>query len=472
MTIRVLAYLALVVSVAGCVSEQHNLPRGPLVIAGATIIDGTGADPIIDGVIVIDGERILQVGPASEIVIPDEAEVVSADGAWVIPGMIDVHMHFWESGRPGAQPTYVVDLTELFPYEEEVIWMKGRARYTLSRYLCSGVTSVVALGAIPWEYEVRDIAREIDAAPRVFLAGGFVGNSPPEESSPFWESEQPGYWIKDEEAAEPLVEYLASTGVDLIKAGYVPSQTYPLETFRPALQELINASHARTLRVSVHANELESARAAVEVGTDVLAHTVRDRDVDAAFIQALKSAEVINTSSVGVGTGHARLLGNDLVLSKAEQRCGDPQVIEAWSKWMDIPVESRPQLPARMHRAQAGEDQMVANLRALNEAGVPIAVGSDGGNIGSMHGPAFQRELTLLSKAGLTTMQVLVAATRTGAEAIGRLDDLGTLEQGKFGDLVILDADPLDSVENLDRVVAVVVRGNYLAVEQLDAIQE
>ena len=169
-------------------------------------------------------------------------------------------------------------------------------------------------------------------------------------------------------------------------------------------------------------------------------------------------------------SGYDRLIHEGKKAFDASYR--ESQVIEAWSKWMDIPVGSRPQLPAWMHRAQAGEDQMVDNLRALNEASVPIAVGSDGGNIGSMHGPAFQRELTLLSKAGLTTMQVLVAATRTGAEAIGRLDDLGTLEQGKFGDLVILDADPLDSVENLDRVVAVVVRGNYLAVEQLDAIQD
>jgi imidazolonepropionase-like amidohydrolase len=470
MTVRTSTYLVCFLFAAGCASERGSVQASYLVISGATIIDGTGAEPIRDGLIVLEGERIVEIGSASEIVVPDDAEVVSADGAWVIPGMIDVHMHFWESGRPGAQPTFVADLTALFPYDAEVAWMKGRTQFTLGRYLCSGVTSVAALGAIPWEYEVRDMANAMPAAPRVFLAGGFVGNSPPEESSPFWEGEQPGYWIEDADAARQVVSYLDSTGVDLIKAGYVSSEDHPLSSFRPALHALVEESRARGLRVSVHANELETARMAVEVGADVLAHTVTDREVDDDFIRALKASGVITTTSAGVRTGHARLLATDFQFKGTEERCGDPQVIESWLEWSGTPIDARPELPPGLGGAQVLEDQMVANLRLLNEADARIAVGSDGGNIGSMHGPSFQNELRLLAKAGLTPMQVIVAATQSGAAALGVLDDLGTLEQGKVGDLVILDANPLASVDNLARVAAIVVRGTYITSDEIDQI--
>lgn len=468
---RLLFFTASLV-VVGCSPEQPAPSSGLVAIVGATIIDGTGAAPIVDGVIVLDGERITAVGPSSAVAIPEGAAVVSAQGRWIIPGMIDLHTHFWESGRPGAQPTYVADVTEVFPYDEEVAWMKGRVRYTLARYLCSGVTSAVVLGAIPWEYEIRELAKAERVAPRIILAGGFIGNSPPEESSPFWEGEQPGYWIENEASAEALVQHLDSTGVDLIKAGFVANPEHPLELFRPALRALVEASHARNLLVFVHATELESARAAVEVGADVLAHTVGDRDLDDDFVSALKAAGVTTTSSIGVLTGHARLLRDSFELTRAEERCGDPQVTEAWQEWAALPFDSRPELPGWLEDAQTVEDQIVENLRVMNEAGIRIAVGSDGGNIGSMHGPSFQRELILLAKAGLDPMQILISATRSGAAAIGRLDDLGTLEPGKLGDLVILEANPLDAVENFQRVESVFVRGSLVTRQEWEEVRE
>ena len=269
-------YLAL--QLGACTAARETPTNRPLAIVGGTIIDGTASPPISDAVLVIEGDRIVAVGSEDAVEVPENAEMVSGHGKWIIPGMIDLHVHFWESGRPGAQPTIVADLTEVFPFEQEVQWMKGRAEVTLGRYLCSGVTTVAVQGAIPWEFEVRELAEDLDAAPRVVLAGGFIGNSPPEESYPFWENEQPGYWIEAPDQARALVQQLNATGVELIKAGFVAHPEYPIETFRPALSALIQESHARGLKVAVHANELESAKMAVQAGADILAHTVRDRD--------------------------------------------------------------------------------------------------------------------------------------------------------------------------------------------------
>ena len=451
----------------GCRPAPEEPIVRTLAIVGATIIDGTAGPPILDGVLLIEGDRIAAVGSADDVEIPEDADVVPARERWIIPGMIDLHMHFWESGRPGAQPTYVADVTEVFPYENEVQWMKRRAPVTLGRYLCSGVTTVVVLGAIPWEYEVRELAEEMEAAPRVVLAGGFIGNSPPEDSSPFWEGAQPGYWIADPQAARGLVEELEATGVELIKAGYVSHPEYTLEAFQPALSSLIEESHKRGLRVAVHANELESAKMAMQAGADILAHTVRDRDIDAAFIDLALAAGVVNTSTAGLPAGHARLLADELELTEAELRCADPEVVDAWEQWMLIPRTERPDLPASLGNADQFEEQMIDNLQQLHAAGVRIGVGSDGGNIGSMHGPSFQRELNLLARAGLDPMKVIVAATRIGAEALGREHELGTLETGKLADAVVLDSDPLADVANLVRVHSVIVRGKLITVDEL-----
>jgi cytosine/adenosine deaminase-related metal-dependent hydrolase len=104
------------------------------------------AAPVPDTTVIVRGDRIVAVGRG--VTVPNDAAVVDARGRWMIPGMLDMHVHFWESARPGAQPTYKIDLTWWFPYDKEIAWMKARVPFTLSRYVCSGVTTVAVLGAI------------------------------------------------------------------------------------------------------------------------------------------------------------------------------------------------------------------------------------------------------------------------------------------------------------------------------------
>jgi hypothetical protein len=145
-------------------------------------------------------------------------------------------------------PTFVVDLTDVFRWEDEVAWVKQRIPYTLTRYACAGVTSVAVLGAIGWEYEVRELARRKEKAPRVFLAGGVVGNFPPEEGSPQWEGEQIGYWAEHPKNAEALIAGFQAKNVDLIKAVYTPRPGRSLERFEPALRAHSGGERSRPTR--------------------------------------------------------------------------------------------------------------------------------------------------------------------------------------------------------------------------------
>jgi imidazolonepropionase-like amidohydrolase len=127
--------------------------------------------------------------------------------------------------------------------------------------------------------------------------------------------------------------------------------------------------------------------------------------------------------------------------------------------WASLPETERPALPARLQAAADTLRLMSGNITRMYAAGLPIAVGTDAGNIGTQHGPGFHRELRLLSRAGFTPMEIIIAATRNGARALGQDKDLGTLQVGKFADLLLLDSNPLEDVENLDRIVQIMIRG-------------
>ena len=350
-------------------------------------------------------------------------------------------------------------LTRWFPYADEIAWMKGRIEFTLSRYICSGVTSVVALGAIPWEYEVRAKADKLDPAPRVLIAGGVISVGPPSvhDSDPIWDGKRVNYVVSKKDEVAPLLDELTRGRVDLIKAAIDPPE---LTRYTPLLAELIRQSHARGYRVDVHATSLDTAKAALASGADILAHTVADRDVDAEFLLLAEKRGAINTTTVG--SGEARLLDDKFVLDPTEQTCGDPEIASAWQRWTAVPHADRPLKQSKDDYSKF-DRQAIANLRKIHAAGIPIAVGSDAGTIGSQHGPAFQQELRLMAQAGLTPSEIVVAATRNGARALGLDKDLGTISPGKFADLVLLSANPLEDAANLDHIDRVLVKGKLIS---------
>lgn len=455
-----LTLLVLVTSLA-CGPDGESPPPPALAFAGATVIDGTGRPPIADAVLLVEGDRIVAVGPRSRIAVPSDAIHRDLSAKWVIPGMIDAHVHFWESGRPGAQP-FVADLRAVFPWEDEVEWVRQRVPFTLSRYICSGVTSVIALGAIDWEYEVRELAQLRAEAPRVFLAGAWIDSRPNIEGLPTFAGRQLVHHPGTPEEAVALVRRLAEASADLTKIVVSPTPEHPYEEFKAILRALIDESHAQKLPVSVHAFEGEVAKDVLDAGADNLAHPVVDLPLDSAFLASARRANATVTSTLGVFAGHARLREGRFELEASERSCGDPETDAQWQQWMAIPAAQRAPLPPLYDYLTGMLRQGTENVRRLHASGVPIAIGSDGGNIGTMHGPGFHRELRLLAEAGLTPMDIIVAATRNGARVAGKEHELGTLEVGKLADFVVLDADPLVDVANLDRVSHIFVRGNWL----------
>src|SRR6516165_6304256 len=155
---------------------RADAPAASTAFTGATIVDSSGAPPIADGVVVVTGERIAAVGPRDKVAIPAGATLVDLKGKWIIPGLIDAHVHFFQSGGLYTRPD-VIDLRDLRPYAEEIAFIKKRLPF--ARYLACGVTAVADVGGPMWNFEVRELSNKAVHAPRVAVAGPLVSTWQP-----------------------------------------------------------------------------------------------------------------------------------------------------------------------------------------------------------------------------------------------------------------------------------------------------
>jgi len=427
-----------------------------LALDGASIFDGTGA-PLVEGVIVVRGERIAAIGPREQVSLPVDASVINLSGHWIVPGLIDAHVHFFQSGSLYTRPD-VIDLRRFWPYASEIAWIREHLPATLTRYLASGITSVIDMAGPEWVLEVRDLAKQTPTAPRVAVAGqGLAPGLPPALSAEY----APGVIVRRPQQARTEVHRLAARRPDLIKIWFVPAPAMDLDQEFAWIRAAVDESHALGLRVAAHATDLELARRMARAGVDILVHSVDDEPIDEAFIDLLKQRDVIYVTTLGVSEGYREALTQDIQLSDFERRFGDPAVIAS----LDDLSEGLPRY--RQPKALPYSGTALKNLARVHAAGITVAAGSDAGNIGTLHGPALHRELELMSQAGLSPREILVTATRNGALTMGREQDLGTLQPGKLADMVILNANPLEDIQHTRRITAVVKGGVLYRPEQL-----
>jgi imidazolonepropionase-like amidohydrolase len=414
------------------------------------LVDGTGAAPVEDAVVVVSDGRILCAGLRARCTIPSDAETIDAGGTWLIPGLIDAHVHFsqtgWYDGRPDA-----VDFRDQFPYPEVVADLAAHPERFFGAYLCSGVTSVFDVGGYPWTWSLRRRFQNDARAPRIAASGPLLS------TVDFWlnlPGQQQFIYMSDDSTVRRAVQTHAAFDSDAVKIWYImPPQ--PPDTAR--VQRLVRAAAeeaaAHGLRLIVHATGLWEAKDAIRAGANLLVHSVWAGPVDDEFVTLARESGVIYTPSITVVEGYLHAARGTVDGSLYPLDCADERsralVASAPS------TERVPQGRLSPESARATEQRMEIarqNARRLHDAGVAITVGTDAGNPGTLHGPSIYREMELLREAGLDAMDVLVAATMVGARAMGRDAELGTVEQGKLADLVALDADPTQDIANVRRV--------------------
>ncbi|MFC1482120.1 amidohydrolase family protein [Candidatus Neomarinimicrobiota bacterium] len=440
-------------------------------IVGGTLINTDGSGLLENSVILLNGEIIDQVGTVETVSVPGGSQVIDASGKYIIPGLIDAHVHFFQSGGLYTRPD-AIDLRKHVPYVDgELAEIKERLPDTFRRYIRSGITSVVDVGGPLWNFDVRTAAQKDSMAPTVAVAGPLISTYQPDALTT---DDPPIIKVNSIREAKKLVRQQAQFAPDLIKIWYIANHpergTPPAEETYPIIEATTRESHKLGYRVAVHATELETARLAIKAGADVLVHGVKDKIVDQAFIDMLIDNEVIYTPTIAVVPGYAETYSQMGKFLPEEFEIANPYTMGTLFDLRHLPKED---IPERRRIALQNAEPVVANstalenLRILSEAGALIAVGTDAGNIGTLPGPAIFEEFRLMAKAGISPENILRSATQVSAKVMGQEAKRGTVEPGKMADLVILNSNPLDNISNTGDIQGVVKAGRYFAVDEI-----
>ncbi|MFT5132935.1 MAG: imidazolonepropionase-like amidohydrolase, partial [Gammaproteobacteria bacterium] len=227
------------------------------------------------------------------------------------------------------------------------------------------------------------------------------------------------------------------------------------------LKAVIDAAHAQGQKVYAHISYPSEAKEFVEAGGNVVVHSIHMAETGADEVLKLMAArDVVYIPTLSVFEGNYIVNPDLFFMSRLRGK--------VWDVFLDSITDeksvvlSRQLIPGLGHDAKRSLDISMANLRTAVKAGVKITLGSDAGNAGMLHGATVMRELQLMHQAGMTPMQIIVAATKNGAEVIGQGKTLGTLEAGKLADIIVVKGNPLTDISDIGNVEWLVKNGKLL----------
>lgn len=400
-----------------------NANEGTIAFVGGLLIDGTDAAPLENAVVVVTNGRIQAVGPRNDVGITEGADIIDITGRTIMPGIVNAHGHVGDViGLEGGHYTAENLLRQLSLY----------ARY--------GVTTVNSLGGDGEAgFAIRDIQNNpgLDRA-RIMVAGSVVtGDS--------------------EATIRAVVNRNADMGANYIKMRLDDNLGMGTKMPRPLFDALLDQATKRRLPLAVHLFYLEDAKYILKQGADLVAHSIRDLPVDGEFIDLIKEKNkcYVPTLTREVST---------FIYESEPDFFYDPYFL----KEADPAVLRELMTPERMNRMKnsraaagykAGLDVAMKNIAALDQAGVKIAMGTDTGVAARFQGYFEHMEMHMMVDAGMAPIDVIRASTGIAADCIGA-HDVGTIEPGKWADLVILTKNPAEDIMNTKTIESVWIAGN------------
>ena len=416
------------------------------VLDGFTLIDGTGSQAVVNAAMIIVDGHIQWVGPQSQLKAPAGAHMTHLTGKFVMPGIINLHGHLGNT----------VDLTQ-----DPKNYTRENVEKQLQLYASYGVTTVLSMGTDQdLVYQLR--AEQRAGRPhmtRIFTAGrGFTGAG----GYPSSVAGMKGipFEVASKADVDKDVAWLADKKVDMVKIWVDDHLGREKKIPLDLAKAIIADAHQHHLKVAAHVFYLEDAMALIDAGLDGLAHSVRDKPVDSALITTMKKHGAFQEAATLTREESTFIFG------KPSAMLDDP----FFTRGVSPNALSTLKSAAYQQKIAADPDYAkypvfletaMSNLKKLSDSGVKIGFGTDSGPPARFPGYFEQWELQLMVESGLTPMQVITDATRNAAEFL-QAKDLGTLERGKWADLIVLGKNPLDDIRNTRFIEMVMIAGNKI----------
>jgi imidazolonepropionase-like amidohydrolase len=411
-TLLSVAFAAALVSSSASIAQTTALTR-------ATVIDGSGAAPMRDYTIVMERGRIREMGPSSSVKVPAGATVVDLTGKFIVPGIINAHGHV---ASETAEPE-------------------------LRQYALYGITTAVNQGTDKGDALVK-IKREQQAGN---LRGARVMTT-------MWRFD-PNPDVATPEQARAKVDEIVAQGADLVKV-WVEGQYGTRAKIAPDVRiAVLDQARKHGKVTTTHIYEIEDARMMIEAGVNILAHAVRDREVDAGFIALMKQR---NITLIPTLTRDEGLIAYAHTPPWIEEEFFRKSVPPERMEVLRTKVRDQQRKSKQTPLVTAGFEMNKINLKKLSDAGVRIAFGTDSGGPADrffVQGYFEHREMELMVLSGMTPMQVIQAFSKNSAEALRIDKDYGTLARGKAADLLVLEKNPLEDIKNMRTMQTIYLGG-------------
>jgi imidazolonepropionase-like amidohydrolase len=439
--LRCLTLLSLLAAPPGALGDDEVLA-----LVGGTLIDGFGAEPIRDSVVLVEGERIRAVGTTTTLAVPAGAHVVSTEGMSVLPGLWDMHVHLMINGHADY-----AHWDRTYPDRFRDVIMPASAH----QLLLAGVTSARDLGG-PLEdsLAVRDaVARGDIPGPTLYVSGPFI------QKEPYPGTELFRWGVDGADDARAKVRRLAEAGVDVIKL--IDQDQMTLDE----VEAVVDEAHRHGLTVAAHAHRPEEIRRGIAVGVDCFEHTglATAPEYPSDVIEAIRARTARMNEGPLFWTPTIEVLFNYQYIRDWREMLDDP----SWQLGLpsDIVADIRESLrhPERLPYFQltpARRPTLARKFEQLRQAGVTLLVGTDSGVPLAFHSMSTWNELDVWVRwLGVEPIEAIRAATYWPAVLMGVADEVGTVSPGKYADIIAVRGDVLRYVSLLQDVDVVIKRG-------------
>lgn len=433
----------------------------------ATVINVNAGKLDLDQTILIDSNRITSIGAFKKIKIPENAVVVDVTGKYIMPGMIDAHIHFFQSGGLYTRPDGL-NLTATYSYEKDQQWIKDNLNGLMARYLSCGITTVIDVGGPFSNYTIRNKLMTELKSPNAWVTGPLISTYQPPNLD---KKDPPIIKVNSAEEGRDLVKKQIPFKPDFIKIWFIVLPGQKAETLLPIVKAVIEESHANGLKVAVHATEYETAKLAVLNGADILVHSVDDRILDNEMLQLLRAKQTVYIPTLIVAQNYNRTFTQQFNFSNYDLAHADPFMIGSLMDLQHLEKTKRPfdykQLRNRMSIPNKEDSTMLLNLKLVQQQGGLVVAGTDAGNIGTQHASSFFDELLTMQQAGLSNWEIIRAATINSAKGFGKEKEFGNIEKGKIADFLVLENDPTQNISALSSISTIIHRGISMKPEDL-----